>query len=78
MEQKQEKETVDIPIVVKREVADWLAAFGRENYRSMRGQAAAIVVERYNDERTKGPLLPAVVPAAAELLEKPADEASIQ
>lgn len=63
MEQKQEKETVDIPIVVKREVADWLTAFGRENYRSMRGQAAAIVVERFNEERTKGPLLP-VVPAA--------------
>lgn len=72
MEQKQEKETVDIPIVVKREVADWLTAFGRENYRSMRGQAAAIVVERYNDERTKGPLLPAVVPA----VEAPAADAS--
>ena len=75
---EQEQNEVVVPIVVKREVADWLTAFGRENYRSMRGQAAAIVVERYNEERTKGPLLPAVVPAAAELLEKPADEASIQ
>ena len=75
---EQEQNEVVVPILVKREVADWLTAFGRENYRSMRGQAAAIVVERYNEERTKGPLLPAVVPAAAELLEKPADEASIQ
>lgn len=74
---EQEQNEVVVPIVVKREVADWLTAFGRENYRSMRGQAAAIVVERFNEERTKGPLLPAVVPAAAELLEKPADEASI-
>lgn len=75
---EQEQNEVVVPIVVKREVADWLTAFGRENYRSMRGQAAAIVVERFNEERTKGPLLPAVVPAAAELLEKPADGASIQ
>lgn len=60
---EQEQNEVVVPIVVKREVADWLTAFGRENYRSMRGQAAAIVVERFNEERTKGPLLP-VVPAA--------------
>lgn len=69
---EQEQNEVVVPIVVKREVADWLTAFGRENYRSMRGQAAAIVVERYNDERTKGPLLPAVVPA----VEEPAADAS--
>ena len=58
---EQEKDEVQIPIVVKREVADWLTTFGRENYRSMRGQAAAIVVERYNEERVKGPLLPVAV-----------------
>ena len=55
---EQEQNEVTVPIVVKREVADWLTAYGRENYRSMRGQAAVIVVERYNEERTKGPLLP--------------------
>lgn len=61
---EQEQNEVVVPIVVKREVADWLTAFGRENYRSMRGQAAAIVVERYNEERTKGPMLPVIAPAA--------------
>ena len=63
---EQEQNEVTVPIVVKREVADWLTAFGRENYRSMRGQAAAIVVERFNEERTKGPLLPAVEAPAAD------------
>lgn len=69
---EQEQNDVIVPIVVKRVVADWLTEFGRENYRSMRGQAAAIVVERYNEERTKGPLLPGVVPGA----ETPAADAS--
>ena len=70
MEQQQNE--VIVPIVVRREVADWLTEFGRENYRSMRGQAAAIVVERYNEERTKGPMMPAVVAA----VEAPAADAS--
>jgi len=50
MEIDSQKDVI-ISIVVSKDVAEWLKAKGLEQFRSMRGQTAAIVMDAYRAEK---------------------------